>query len=305
MTLETELTTWLRGRLPRHDCAPLGLTDDAALLMWDGQQCVATVDMLNEGVDFRLAVDEPRRIGRKALAVNLSDLAAMAARPAAALVALSLPRDGGLRLARELYEGMIPLAEEFEIAIAGGDTNCWDGPLAIGVTAIGCVMPPGVWRRAGARSGDRILATGRFGGSILGRQFDFRPRVHEALLLHERYEIHAAIDVSDGLSLDLARLAAESGVGAELELSAVPISPDAFALSQRQNDGVGPLDHALADGEDFELLLAAAPEVASRIVADQPLAVEITDLGQFISEPGLWASGGERRPLKPRGYLHE
>ncbi len=151
---------------------------------------------------------------REALAVNLSDLAAMAARPLAAVIALALPRHDALRIAQELYEGLLPLAERYGVAIAGGDTNSWDAPLAVAITLLGTPGPRGPLLRSGARPGDRILVTGAFGGSILDRHFDFEPRVHEALLLASRYDLHAGIDVSDGLSLDLSRLAAASGCGA-------------------------------------------------------------------------------------------
>jgi thiamine-monophosphate kinase len=316
--MEADFLQWLRGRLPASPACPLGLSDDAAWLQLPaaGQlpgagQLLATVDLLTDGVDFELAENvrgtqaDPRRVGRKALAVNLSDLAAMAARPLAALVALALPRSGAARLARELYEGLLPLAEKYEVAIAGGDTNTWDGPLAISVTLLGTPGPAGPLTRRGARPGDQILVTGSFGGSLLGKHFDFEPRVAEALELAGRYQLRAGIDVSDGLSLDLARVAAESGCGAIVELDSIPLAPAAHELARQQADGRTPLDHALEDGEDFELILAAAPDAASRILQEQPLAIPITRIGQFVAEPGLWqTAAGGRRPLAARGYEH-
>ena len=134
--MERDLIRWLRDALPKHAQVPIAAGhDDAALINWNSPGCVATVDVLMEGVDFRLAEVDPRRVGHKALAVNLSDLAAMAAKPRAALVGLVLPREGGQALAISLYEGIIPLAERYEVAIAGGDVNSWDGPLVISVTA--------------------------------------------------------------------------------------------------------------------------------------------------------------------------
>src|SRR5205085_12612300 len=120
---------------------------------------------------------------------------------------------------------------EFNCPIAGGDTNSWDGPLVISVTALGEVPRERRWLRSGARLGDAILVTGRFGGSILGRQFDFQPRVWEALWLAENATVHAAMDVSDGLSLDLARLCEASGCGALLDLTSIPIAAAANQLS--------------------------------------------------------------------------
>jgi thiamine-monophosphate kinase len=305
--MESEFLAWLQHRVLRSPIAPLGLQDDAALLrLREPEGTVVTTDMLMDGTDFRLDEIDSRRAGRKALAVNLSDLAAMAARPLAALVSLALPRAGGRALAESLYEGMLPLAAELDVAIVGGDTNSWDGPLVISVTAIGEVGARGPLIRSGGQVGDWILVTGEFGGSILGKHLDFNPRVRESLHLHEAYELHAGMDVSDGLTLDLSRMAGASNCGAVLELSWIPVSPAAVRLAERSRDGLTHLDHALGDGEDFELLLAVPPAEARRILREQPLSVPITAIGQLVAEPGLWQETGEtgRIPLPPQGYEH-
>ncbi len=294
---------WLRDRLPPHPLLRLGPGDDAAVLeMADVDRCVMTVDMLTDQVDFDLSKVDPRRVGRKCLAVNLSDLAAMAARPLAGVVAVALPRSGGMELAVALYEGILPLAERYDLAIAGGDTNSWDGLLAVSVTLIGEPTGSGPLRRNGARPGDRIVVTGSFGGSILGRHLDFEPRVHEAVLLNERYDLHAGIDVSDSLSIDLAHLVTESGCGAIVLTDSVPISNDAHQL----NDEKTPLEHAMSDGEDFELILAVAPEQAERMLAERPVGVPLTEIGEFTAEPELWQvdNQGVRSKLTPRGWEH-
>jgi thiamine-monophosphate kinase len=323
--MESDFIAWLRVRLPPHPQLRLGPGDDAAILQLGSRaECVVTVDLLTDGVDFDLTAIDPRRAGRKALAVSLSDLAAMAAKPVAAVIALALPRRGGRQLAIELYEGLIPLAERYATAIAGGDTNSWDGPLAISVTAIGEVTARGPLLRGGAKPGDRVIVSGQFGGSILGKHLDFDPRVDEAPLLNDRYTLHAGIDCSDGLSLDLARLTTESQCGAMLDLGLIPISDAAIQLAAQlatkvarrsaaadasRSDALqSALDHALGDGEDFELILAVPPDDAQRMIAEQPLApLRLTDIGQFIAEPGLWeaSSDGQRRPLPVRGYEHE
>ena len=154
----------------------------------------------------------------------------MAARPLAAVIALNLPRHDGHRIAIELYEGLLPLAEQFHVAIAGGDTNSWDGPLVVSVTAFGEVTADGPLCRDGAKPGDRIVVTGSFGGSILGRHLDVEPRVEEALLLNQRYRLHAGIDCSDGLSLDLWRLCQASRCGAIVDIARIPIAPAASEL---------------------------------------------------------------------------
>ncbi|MGC3970900.1 MAG: thiamine-phosphate kinase [Pirellulales bacterium] len=310
--MEAKFLAWLRRRLPTtNPPVEVGPGDDAAVVALGADtRLVATTDMLSDGVDFRLGEVDPRRIGREALAVNLSDLAAMAASPVGVLVSLLLPRHGGAALARELYEGLIPLAEEFSVPIIGGDTNSWDGPLAISVTALGRAGVQGTWLRSRAHVGDAVVVTGSFGGSILAHQFDFTPRIREALVLAEQCRIHAAMDVSDGLTLDLSRLCAESGCGAELDLAAVPISLAAQELTQLRPGAGSALDHALCDGEDFELLLTCDEAEAQKLLAAQPLmerfGVRLTQIGRIVAEPGLWslAADGTRFPLEPRGFQH-
>ncbi len=305
--MERDLVRWLCKRLPAHPRMLVGPGDDAAILRTsDGANLVATTDMLMDGVDFELARHEPERIGRKALAVNLSDLAAMAATPVAALVSLALPRRGGEALAKRLYEGMLPLAVELDCPIAGGDTNSWDGPLVISVTALGEVPAERRWLRSGAQPGDAILVTGEFGGSILARQFAFTPRIREALSFAATTTVHAAIDVSDGLSLDLSRLCEASGCGANVNLAAVPISADAQRLAEQPGDGATALEHALSDGEDFELILAVPPLAAGVLIAHQPSNVRVTRIGEFVSQPGLFSKlpDGTTQPLSARGFEH-
>lgn len=305
--MERAFLDWLAERLPPHPRLLLGPGDDAGIVHLTGRaKCIVSVDMLMDGVDFLLAEIDPRRAGRKALAVNLSDMAAMAARPLAAVIALALPRQGSLDLAMRLYEGLLPLAEQYDLAIAGGDTNVWNGPLAISVTVLGEVTSRGPLRRDGAKPGDRILVTGQFGGSILAHHLDFEPRVREALLLHERYELHAGMDVSDGLALDLSRLARASGCGALLRTCEIPLSSAAHTLSQARGGHGSPVQHALGDGEDFELLLTLPATEARRLLRDQPLAIRLTEIGEMIPEPGLWQQdpAGNRQPLAATGFEH-
>jgi thiamine-monophosphate kinase len=239
----------------------------------------------------------------------------MAARPVAAFVSLVLPTTGALQAAQDMIEGLLPLAEEHAMTIAGGDTNTWSDRLVISITAIGETQPircdgeslqHGVWRRSGAQVGDVILATGEFGGSLLGRHLHPIPRVREATRLATRYRIHAAVDVSDGLTLDLSHLAESSHCGVLLDLAAIPIAPAAQEMARQAGDSRSPLEHALCDGEDFELLLAVPATEVPQILADAELGVRITPIGHCIPETGLWVDAGanQLRPLPPRGYRH-
>jgi thiamine-monophosphate kinase len=313
--MELEFIEWLRAHVPTDPRARLGLSDDAAVIsLARRSDVVVTTDMLTDGVDFRLEVDDPKRIGRQALGVNLSDLAAMTANPLAAVISLALPRAGAglapLPLAIALYEGLLPLAKEFNAAIAGGDTNTYDGPLVISVTALGELTDRGPLTRSGGQPGDWLLVTGSLGGSILGHLFDFTPRVREALALNERYDLHAGIDISDGLAIDCSRLAAASGCGAVIFTDAVPISPDAFRLAEQEGAAdrdAAALEHALSDGQDFELLIAAAPAAAEKILHDQPLDCPLSRVGELVAQGGLWQQSktGERTALKPIGWVHK
>ena len=198
-------------------------------------------------------------MGRKALAANLSDLAAMAARPLAGVVALALPRQGGMDLAVALYEGMLPLAEQYDLAIAGGDTNSWDGPLAISITLLGAVTGRGPLRRGGARPGDRILVTGSFGGSILGRHLDFEPRSARPCCCTNATSCTPASTPATGCRSTWPTCSKRAAAGRWSTRDAVPMADDARRLADKLADGSTPLDHALGDGEDFELILAVPP----------------------------------------------
>ena len=310
--MELNFVNQLRKRIEANGAdnrVLLGIGDDAAILNTRNSDTVLTVDLLTEGIDFLLGEVEPRLIGRKALAVNLSDLAAMGAEPVAVLVAVALPKNQAETLAPQLLEGMTPLLQKHKVALIGGDTNTWDGGLVISVTAIGRVTQHGPITRSGAKPGDRILVTGKLGGSILRHQFLFEPRIDESLYLNAHAEIHAAIDISDGLSLDLARLASESKLGAVINAPNVPVSQDAIDLAMQSNKQ-SPLEHALHDGEDFELILAVPPNEAKRLCEQQPLmqtfGVPLTDIGEFVSEPGQWLRNeqGQLTPITPQGFVH-
>jgi thiamine-monophosphate kinase len=293
---------WLRRRTPSDPRVLIGPGDDAAALrLTPDVPYLVTTDMLLEGSCFRLAEAGARRVGRKAMAVNLSDMAAMAGLPVAAVVSVGLPRQGGRVLAEELYLGLREMADQFGTAIVGGDTNSWEGPLVISVTLLGEATSRGPVTRSGARPGDWLIVTGPLGGSILGKHLDFTPRVCEALHLHDLVPLHAMIDISDGLAADVGHLCAESRCGAVLRAEAIPISEAARYIA----DGKSPLEHALGDGEDFELVFAVSPEEGQELLTSQPVSgISLSHVGECVAE-GLWLEQNHKRqPLEPLGYVH-
>jgi thiamine-monophosphate kinase len=294
---------WLRRQTPADARLLIGPGDDCAALRLDpARPTLVTTDMLMDGTCFRLAEAGPRQVGRKAMAVNLSDIAAMAGLPVAAVVSVALPRQNGRAVAEDLYRGLRDVADAFDTVIAGGDTNSWDGPLVICVTLLGQATERGPVRRSGAKPGDWLLVTGPLGGSIAGKHLTFTPRVREALQLHQFADLHAMIDISDGLAADVDHICSESRCGAVLRAEAIPISEAARSM----NDGRSPLDHALSDGEDFELVFALPPADARHLLQGQPVpGITCVHVGECIDQ-GLWLDEkGQRHMLEPRGYVHE
>ena len=293
---------WLRRHTPPARGVALGPGDDCAALDWPaGRPCLVTTDMLLEGRHFILAEASPVRVGRKAMSVNLSDIAAMAGRPVAAVVAVALPNRGGCKLAEDLYQGMREVADAFDTAIVGGDTNSWDGPLVISVTLLGEAVGRGPVTRSGAKPGDWLIVTGPLGGSLRGKHLDFTPRVHEALLLHSLVDLHAMIDISDGLAADVHHLCEESRCGALLTAESIPIADAA----RNPGDSRSPLEHALTDGEDFELAFAVSSEDGARLIRDQPApGIHLVKVGEFTQSGYAIDESGVRRPLSPAGWVH-
>jgi len=306
MSHEFDLISQIRRQTRPSPRLTVGIGDDAAVLDWSSRpDCLVTVDLLMEGVDFTLDTATPERIGRKALAVNLSDIAAMAGRPVACVVALALPQSGGYELGQRLTNGLLPLAEEFGVVLAGGDTNTWQGPLVMSITVLGEPTGRGPVLRSGARPGDWICVTGPLGGSLLGHHLDFTPRVREAQALHAATMLHSLIDLSDGLAADLGHILEESHVGAVLQAEAIPITPAAHEMSR--TDGRSPLQHALADGEDFELIFTLAAEAGQKLLADPPAGVAVHHIGEITPEAGLFLrhADGRRESLASLGWKHQ
>ncbi|MGZ3334148.1 MAG: thiamine-phosphate kinase [Isosphaeraceae bacterium] len=290
-----------------HQGTVLGIGDDCAILdVSAGSRLLVTTDMLMDGRHFRLASDGAEAVGYKAMGVNLSDIAAMAGLPRAAVVSVALPRANAVPIGQGLSAGLKRMADRFEVDLIGGDTNAWDGPLVVNVALLGETSPLGAVRRSGARPGDVIVVTGPLGGSLCrGRHLRPEPRIKEALAICVAERLNAMIDISDGLSSDLNHILEESGgLGAILDADEIPIHPD--AIDQSRTDGIPALDHALHDGEDFELCVVLSAERARRLLARPPEPVSVYRVGEITAEPGLRLrrSGGVVLPLEPRGFDH-
>ena len=301
---EFDYIRWLRTRTPENPRVLVGPGDDTAVLAPFPRPLLVTTDMLMDGTDFLIEEVGPRTAGRKAMAANLSDIAAMAGVPVAAVVSVALPKSAGREFSEQLYLGVRDLADEFDTAIVGGDTNSWDGKLAISITLFGEATERGAVLRSGAKPGDWVFVTGPLGGSIRGHHLTFTPRVREALRLHEVADLHAMIDISDGLAADLNHILEESHCGAVLSAGDIPISPDAIELSQSSSKSA--LQHALGDGEDFELIFTVSPDDGEKLLREQPMpGIVLSKIGECV-EAGVWIEeNGERRVLDPVGWVHQ
>lgn len=291
----------VRRRVAVTPAVPIGIGDDAALLK-TGAGVLVTTDMLMDGVDFIVGETPANLIGRKCLAVNLSDIAAMAGRPTGAVVSLALPRTQGRQLADELYDGLLGLAAEFDCPIIGGDTNAWDGPLVVNVTVLGEPTGQGAVTRADARPGDWVFVTGPLGGSLPSlRHCCFQPRVKEAQALHRAVALHAMLDLSDGLGADLYHIAEASEVGIVIDAATIPIHDD---VDSKLPDSER-LRHALNDGEDFELAFCVNEEEGRRLVTNPPDEVRVFPIGRCVTQEGVWLiESGRTTRLQRAGWEH-
>ena len=288
-----------------------GIGDDCAVLpVADGDALLFTADLLNEGVHFLRRATSARELGGKALAVNLSDIAAMGGRPVATLLSLALPPDAGETWAEEFMEGYRALSERYGVALVGGDTTRSGQGITINVTAIGRAPLSCIKRRSAARPGDVLFTTGALGASgaglrdLLAGQLDTpaavehrnpRPQVEEGLWLGTRREVHAMMDLSDGLASDLRHILDRSGVGAEVLLERIPVAEGSD------------LHTAACGGEDYKLLLTADAEGAGRLADEflkrfgsplHPLG-RITDTRELV-----WLQNGNPVPLDWHGFTH-
>ena len=298
---EKQFVDWIAHRTPPSKETLIAVGDDACLIAGTNDGTVVTTDTLCDQVHFDTETHSLSRIGRKCLAVSISDVLAMGAKPAQALLTFFFPKSWSLDQAQEIYLGVEALANAHGISIVGGDTNRYEGPLIVGSTVLGHVTPSKCWRIDGAKTGDVILVTGDFGGSILGKHLDFAPRTTWVQIVAQDYSVHAATDITDSLSLDLDYLLRQSQRGAEIYAEKIPISSAAQTLSKQTSKS--PLEHALTDGEDFELSLCVSNETANQLV--EKFSEVVTPIGVVTQSMGMVLFDGEDKTvLKPDGFVH-
>ncbi len=303
---------------------PMAIGDDAALIeALPGQQGVWTTDLLLEGVHFRRDWQEPRQLGRKSLAVNLSDIAAMGARPRYALLSIACPHDTPVEFIMEFCRGFAALADESEVTVIGGDTTASTDGLVVSVTVGGHVPAGRAILRSGAAAGDAILVTGHIGDAAAGLQLlqaghagDYPGLVAAFLEPRARLEAAAAAakagalamtDLSDGLASDLRHICEESGTGAMVEPELLPISDQLKAAADRF--GWDREAMMLTGGEDYELLFTLPGDLALQLkpLIAKAASIPVTIIGEIMpAEYGIRLVGrdGAGRPMPPRGYEH-
>lgn len=311
----------LKGRASPQ--IPLSIGDDAAALRnRRGMLTLLSVDALVEGVHFNLSYFTPEDLGWKALAVNLSDIAAMGGTPRCFAASIAIPKAQNQQFVRRLYLGMMKLAARFKVALVGGDTCASPQGVFVDIAIVGEVKPMDLVKRSGARAGDALFVTGRLGGSAMGlelltsrrprtrfhldlvrRHFRPVPRCEVGGFLAHRHLASAMIDLSDGLSTDLHRLCEASHVGAIVDVAAIPIASETVkkVLSLKK----APLDYAINGGEDYELLFT----VPSRLKRKIPRSVEgtlLNEIGVITEEAGkCWLRDqGHLEKLCPGGFDH-
>ena len=248
----------------------------------------------------------PNRSAAKRWLSNLSDVAAMGALPVACLLTLTVPSGSELLLCQRLVKGLSQLAQQHQCPLVGGDFVQSTGPLHLSVSVLGRLPDRNCrerdpWSQQGAEPGDVILVSGKLGGSLNGRHLSFTPRVDLVLPVRQTARVKAATDISDSLALDLQAICRQSAVGAELDLDAIPVSEAAQQMAS--GSGRSAVEHALYDGEDFELLLVVEPAAADRLLADPKLG--LIRIGRVTAGRDILVnSGGQKTPLQIDGYRH-
>ncbi len=275
-----------------------GIGDDTAILKFDKENyLLVTTDMLIENIHFKKSLS-PKHIGRKALACNISDIAAMGGIPKYAVISVGLPKRTNVKFAEEILKGIVALARQFNISIVGGDTN-HSNKIIINICLFGLVEKKNVVLRSTAKPGDSIFVTGSLGGSLKsGKHFSFVPKIKEARWLVENSKPSSMIDISDGLILDLSRIVNSSNAGALISESLIP-----------KKNGCS-LKNAFFDGEDFELLFTLPKSREKKLnskLKNKKTSFSIKKIGLItkkIQGIKLVQKNGIEKEITPKGYLH-
>lgn len=294
------------GTLPHHGFEPIG--DDCTVLNMGDDALVLTTDMLVEDVHFLRGASSAAEIAHKSLMVNLSDVAAMGAKPIATLLSLSLPESAQGEWSEEFMRGYYEASERAEVALVGGDTTASRDRITINVVAIGRVAKQNIKRRSAARLGDIIAVTGKLGASskglvdIMFGDLDTiaakhhrvaQARIAEGVWLGGREEVHAMMDISDGIASDIKHIMELSKVGAEVELSKIPTDYD--------------IRYATTGGEDYELLLTVEADSFDRVAEElkEAKGTELTAIGRITDSDELcWLDNGAPATIELKGFTH-
>ncbi|MGH9239924.1 MAG: thiamine-phosphate kinase [Vicinamibacterales bacterium] len=309
---ERALIARITSRLATPPWVAVGPGDDAAVIEpARGALDVLTTDALVDGIHFDLRFTPPDAVGHRALAVNLSDLAAMGAEPRAALLSLLLPDALDVAALDGIVDGLLALAARYRVALVGGNVTRTTGPLTIDVTATGSVRPRRVLTRAGARPGDDVYVTGTIGAAAAGlvalqagqspiggqaacveRYLRPEPRVRAGVLLGRNRAATSCIDLSDGLADAVRQIAEASGVGVTVDAATVPV--------------VGELHSAMTAGDDYELLFTSRPSQRGRLrgVRRQTGDLPITRIGVVTKGRDVLLRDDQRTREMPAGYEH-
>jgi thiamine-monophosphate kinase len=310
----------ITGRLSVPDWIVVGPGDDAAVIAPErGALDVFTTDAQVEGVHFDCRFVPPDAIGHRALAVNLSDLAAMGARPRAALLSLVLPGALDVAVVDGILDGMMHVAGAHGVAVIGGNISRSPGPLMVDITAIGAIGRRQVLTRSGARNGDIVFITGSIGDGLAGleslqagsaiescaRRFLYpEPRVRAGMLLARNRAATACMDLSDGLADGVRQVAEASGVGITLDAAALPVADDVRRWHERR--GRQPLEAAISGGDDYELLFTVRPSHQGRLRGVQRMlqGVPVTRIGVVTRERALVVRYPDGTRELPLGFEH-
>ncbi|MBU0503906.1 MAG: thiamine-phosphate kinase [Candidatus Omnitrophota bacterium] len=280
-------------RLIRTDNSVVqGIGDDCAVIKFNQREyLLLTCDMLVEGVDFR-SQEDPYLIGRKSLAVSMSDIASCGGMPRYALISLGIPKNKKIKFIDGLYKGIRDLAKVYSLNIIGGDISRSE-KLVIDVSLIGLVEKNNLVLRSGAKLKDIIMVSAALGGSIKGRHLRFSPRIKEARFLVNSFKLNSMIDISDGLTLDLSHVLEESDKGAVIYQDLIPLSRDCSGL-----------EDALTSGEDFELLFTLSIKEARRLLSVNDSFFPIGHITGKKEGLVLIDRLGNPRKIKVKGYTH-